>query len=253
MGGPRSRGRGDEFYTLAEDVSRILSPMLPHLHGRRVVCPCDGEDSEWVRFLRRHAVDVDWAAGDFDACDFDAYDVVITNPPFSRTADFVRKCVASTADFVVIIHRMSIDKPFVLDALNARRAELRYGPGEFRRPSGRRRRVGSAVLSTVPFGCEREPARRAADKFDVLPDGRRLYDASPSVPDVFAGEVLVPVTFLLTARFDPSVYEVVGVSKDITGADGRRRFDRLRIRMRPDGRVDGRVDGQTDGRVSGQA
>lgn len=232
MSGPKSRGRGDEFYTLAADVSRILTPMLPSLDGRRVVCPCDGEDSAWVEFLRNHEINVDWAAGDFEAVDFDAYDAVITNPPFSRTADFVRKCVGSTADFVVVIHRMSIDKPFVLDALNTRRAQMRYGSVEFRRPSGRRRRVGTAVLSTVPFGCERAPARRAADRFDILPDGRRLYDASPAVPDVFEGEVLVPVTFMLTARFDPAVYEVIGVSNDITGTDGRRRFDRLRIRMR---------------------
>jgi hypothetical protein len=238
-----SKGRGDEFYTRPEDVARILSPMLGSLAGRRVMCPCDGRESAWVQFLMDHGVAVDWSTGDFDAVDFDAYDVIVTNPPFSRLADFVRKAMASTADFVIVLPHSAAASEVPVQAMVDRGAEMIPGPRQFVRPSGKLRQVGTSVLSTLPTGYERPTPRRADDVHDRTADGRLVYDRAAAVPDRWEGVALVPASFLWT-RYDAGLHELVGSEHAAVGVgDGRRRFCRVAVRCV--GRHDGQVDGTT--------
>ena len=46
--------RNDEFYTRLEDVEAELLPCAGDFRGRRVLCPCDGPESAFVRFCLGH-------------------------------------------------------------------------------------------------------------------------------------------------------------------------------------------------------
>lgn len=85
----------DEYYTRKEDVEAALSKV--DLSDRKVYCPCDSEESEFVKYFqqpgenskpkckelrynsddfRKHDEDWEWA------------DVIVTNPPFSLQTEF---------------------------------------------------------------------------------------------------------------------------------------------------------------------
>lgn len=79
----------NEFYTTYEQAEAVLRPMLKHFDGKRVCCPCDGAESNIVKWLLENTnCDVTF----FDYLDFNSEearsimnrcDVIITNPPFS--------------------------------------------------------------------------------------------------------------------------------------------------------------------------
>ena len=80
----------DEYYTRKEDVEVALSKV--DLSDKKVYCPCDSEESEFVKYFqqlgkckelrynsddfRKHSEDWEWA------------DVIVTNPPFSLATEF---------------------------------------------------------------------------------------------------------------------------------------------------------------------
>lgn len=82
----------DEYYTRKEDVEAALSRV--DLSDKKVYCPCDSEESEFVKYFqqpgkckelrynsddfRKHDEDWEWA------------DVIVTNPPFSLKTEFGR-------------------------------------------------------------------------------------------------------------------------------------------------------------------
>lgn len=80
----------DEYYTRKEDAEAALSRV--DLSDKKVYCPCDSEESEFVKYFqqpgkckelrynsddfRKHDEDWEWA------------DVIVTNPPFSLATEF---------------------------------------------------------------------------------------------------------------------------------------------------------------------
>lgn len=85
----------NEFYTTAEQCDIIFTEMIPIMHKQndckplKVCCPCDGEQSEIVKYLK--LVCPDWEIDYFNDLDLNSEeardrmlkaDVIITNPPF---------------------------------------------------------------------------------------------------------------------------------------------------------------------------
>lgn len=50
--------KNDEYYTYYADVVTGLAPYKYYLIGKRVLCPCDSEDSNFVKYLRELGCDV---------------------------------------------------------------------------------------------------------------------------------------------------------------------------------------------------
>lgn len=229
-----SRGRGDEFYTRLEDVAAFFDPILDELDGRRVMCPCDGPESAFVRYFEDAGVDVEYAAGDFDAVDFDAYDLIITNPPFSRLRDFVQKAMASTAGFVIVVPVCSLGNENITEAVRDRSAGVYEGPRKFMRPSGRIDEERTAWLSTIHNeAAVRRPQRLFADEHDRTADGIPIYDRTGAVPWTWDGVVLVPGGFLYL-RYDARAHQLLYSDHNVVGVgDGRRRYIRVAVACRP--------------------
>ena len=81
----------DEYFTTEGMVAALLGPYGDDWwSGRRVLCPCDGTDSEYVRYLAARGAAVTFG-GRFEDYDFSDFEFVATNPPFSRWSDFLGK------------------------------------------------------------------------------------------------------------------------------------------------------------------
>lgn len=84
------RKKNDEYYTYYDDVVAGLEPYKEYLKGKRVLCPCDTDESNFIKYLKELGCDVityhkengtEWFKPD-------NYDVCVTNPPFSKIKDF---------------------------------------------------------------------------------------------------------------------------------------------------------------------
>ena len=87
------RIRNDEFYTTKEHVEIIFNKYLHNYDftNKIVYCPCDGEQSEFVIYLKAHKSDLKYKELIYTSDDFNTHedifeksDVIITNPPFSK-------------------------------------------------------------------------------------------------------------------------------------------------------------------------
>lgn len=52
------KNKNDEYYTYYEDVVKGLEPYKEYLKGKRVLCPCDTEQSNFVKYLTELGCDV---------------------------------------------------------------------------------------------------------------------------------------------------------------------------------------------------
>lgn len=106
--------KNDEFYTRIEDVEAELKHWKKRLFGKRIICPCDGPESAFVRFL--NSVKEDWGIKSIDysyydiqtgdgisflQIDYSQYDICITNPPFSLYKYFY-PLIIGKIDFILI-------------------------------------------------------------------------------------------------------------------------------------------------------
>lgn len=52
------RKKNDEYYTYYDDVVAGLEPYKEYLKGKRVLCPCDTDESNFVKYLKELGCDV---------------------------------------------------------------------------------------------------------------------------------------------------------------------------------------------------
>jgi len=97
-------GGGDEQYTPAKTVELLL-PHIQHLKNKTIWCPFDREDSQFVQVLRKNGFKVTYShidyGQDFFAYEPEAWDVIISNPPYTNKRRYWERCLA-------------LDKPFAL-------------------------------------------------------------------------------------------------------------------------------------------
>jgi len=80
----------DEYYTRKEDVEAALSRI--DLSDKKVYCPCDSEESEFVKYFQQpgKCKELRYNSNDFrnHPEDWEWADVIVTNPPFSFATEF---------------------------------------------------------------------------------------------------------------------------------------------------------------------
>ncbi len=92
--------KDDEYYTPKWYVDEMLDKV--DLTGKKVICNCDGAHSEIYKAIKERGYDVDYAEGDYESVDYEQYDIIITNPPFSTFKKFYKDMKATGKDFIVI-------------------------------------------------------------------------------------------------------------------------------------------------------
>lgn len=98
----------DEWYTPAECVELIV-PFLNWGGYRRILCPFDTADSQFVKVLTMRGFDVTYShiktGTDFFTIEnLNDYDAVVSNPPFSKRQRILEKLFASGVPFAMILN-----------------------------------------------------------------------------------------------------------------------------------------------------
>jgi len=98
----------DEWYTTEESVRMII----PHLHRmgyKKILCPFDKPESNFVKVLTENGFDVTYShidtGTDFFMIDnLTDYDAVVSNPPFSKRQKILEKLFESDVPFALIMN-----------------------------------------------------------------------------------------------------------------------------------------------------
>lgn len=98
----------DEWYTPVECV-KIIVPYLQVRGYRKILCPFDLPESNFVSVLQEAGFEVTAShlktgVDFFDIYDFDKYDAVVSNPPFSKRQKIFEKLFGANIPFALIIN-----------------------------------------------------------------------------------------------------------------------------------------------------
>ena len=98
----------DEWYTTRESVNLIV-PYLKMGGVRRVLCPFDKAESNFVRVLTEQGFDVTYSHIDtgtdfFEINNLNDYDAIVSNPPFSKREQILPRLFESNVPFAMILN-----------------------------------------------------------------------------------------------------------------------------------------------------
>lgn len=98
----------DEWYTTEDSVYMIV----PYLHGggyKRILCPFDTVESNYVKVLSKEGFSVEYGhikTGQdfFNRTDLKDFDAIVSNPPFSKRQDVLERLFESKVPFAMILN-----------------------------------------------------------------------------------------------------------------------------------------------------
>lgn len=231
----KTKRNGDEFYTTEEDVRMICEQYVHVLRGRRILCPCDTSESEFVKYFLDKSLDVTWDDRlDWSLFDFSEFDFVVTNPPFSRAGEFLGLVEEADVGGIVIVPTIGMTDKATLTLFERGWRASDALSGMFRTPEGNL--VHQAVMFVYspefPKDENQERIRRERPR-DVRPfvsdEGYVVYPRCSSVPPSWEGEIAVPISWAAIGR-DPVRHQILRTV--VPTREGRRTFRRLIVRER---------------------
>lgn len=276
--------KNDEFYTLYEDIADELPRYKSQLKGKRILCPCDWDESfkealvykeegyiaptdllsmggcikqidikyskekierdlndvrcNFVKFLVSHAeaygiksVSVSGynpESGEgvkFQDIDYNCYDVVITNPPFSQVIELFDLMMNTNTEFLIIGPQTAIGYKEAFKYIKANRMWLgyHYHLSGFVRPDGTIIPKNDSLprcccwytnmdvsyrhdkmILTEKYSSEKYPSYYNYDAVDV--------SKTLSIPYDYDGKMGVPITFL--QKYNPEQFEIIESNRE---------------------------------------
>lgn len=105
--GYRKRPQGDEQYT----PHYAVLPIIKYLPRNAVVwCPFDTENSEFVLALKEAGYKVEYSyiftGQDFFEYEPPRWDIIVSNPPFSRKQEVVERCLTLGKPFALLLSNL---------------------------------------------------------------------------------------------------------------------------------------------------
>lgn len=277
----------DEFYTLYEDIAAELPNYKEQLKGKRILCPCDWDESfqealvykeegyvaphdlisiggtvkkinieqskdkverelttvrcNFVKFLVAHAeaygiksISVSGynpESGEgvrFQDVDYNNYDVVITNPPFSKFKEFIEIMFRTNTKFIVIGPTNGITYQDTFKHIQNNEMWLGYHHHMtgFIKPNGE---LLSKSDATVRYSCwyTNLDVKYRHDK--IILTNRYTAEEYPTycnydaihvkttmdIPYDYDGLISVPITFL--QKYNPEQFDIIGNSSILAG------------------------------------
>ena len=217
----------NEFYTLYEQAELVLGQLKEHFMNKRIVCPCDTEESNIVKWLRDNT-NSEVIASSIDVNSEEARelmltaDMIITNPPFSLKVftPFLKWLYNSNKDYLIwgpllICSGRSLGLyPYI---------KYIYMPTErntymYDRPDGLKKPASTVFYTSidVPYlDYDYKPAKEQ-EFFEGIP----VFNRTRNIPKDYYDWMWVPVTALQRIKY----YEISKAS----GPNGH--FIRLLIR-----------------------
>ncbi len=102
-----SKGKNDECYTKRYAVEPLL-PYLEQFRDKIIWCPFDKDDSEFVKVFQENGFNVVYSHIDYGQNFFlyepDAWDVLISNPPFTNKTQIFERALSFKKPFALLMN-----------------------------------------------------------------------------------------------------------------------------------------------------
>lgn len=221
------REKNDEFYTKYADIEKELAHYLPYLKGKRIICPCDTENSEFVKYFNEKGKEIGilsfaWShistGTDFRDVDYSNYDVVITNPPFSLFREFIATLEENNMEYLVIGNKNAITYKEIFPLLQNNKMWIGVNNvTTFTKPDGTEQKFGNiGWFTNIPHRKRNEfiPLIKSYSPETYLKyDNYNAIDVSKvaDIPADYDGYMGVPITFL--DKYNPEQFEIIKFRK----------------------------------------
>jgi len=195
----------DEYYTQAETVERIEEAIRPYIKGRKIWCPFDRDDSQFVKVLRAKGYEVKNTADDYKNHLKEIKEsgaVVVSNPPFTIWRAILKDMQDIGADFFLMNNLINAVPAFKKGAFGMMLSSL-----DFDTPDGVKKNAPCFLMSNKDIrGLKIRPKAKAPQKqIDGIPFWRLVgewLDANKPVP------AFVPSTFVLSEESKLYEFEI---------------------------------------------
>ncbi len=151
----------------------------------------------------------------FESIDYSKYDLVVTNPPFSKFTSFINVLFRWNIDFLIVSPFLSLARKPFLDLIEKNRLRIGYSQqfNRFYKLNGAVTKVNCLWITTLPVKkrvkkivCTEEYRTGKYLEY-VNYEGIHIPTIS-RIPKRYDGVMGVPFTYLL--RHDPSQFEIIG-------------------------------------------
>lgn len=101
-----SKGKNDECYTYRYAVEPLLE-FLKSFQNKKIWCPFDTEESEFVKVFKEYGYDVVYShistGQDFYRYEPESFDLIISNPPFTNKTDMFKRVLSFNKPFAILM------------------------------------------------------------------------------------------------------------------------------------------------------
>ena len=232
------RAKDDEFYTKREDVENVMKMFEEYNifdDFDFFVCPCDSEESEFVKLLKEWKKPVVFFQDMDKVLEMDGNFLIFTNPPFSKEIKWLDKITEKGLKFFVLSNVLPGERN--LERLIAGKMwGFNCCSYSFKHPSGQIRSSPCVWLHNLEkiknVKAREEKKFDAQFSTDGIPLMKKLSDYVMFF-DIWKkfSEIYVPITYLYTNGFEG--WEAVETRRNIINREtGKREFIKLLIRKK---------------------
>lgn len=215
----------NEFYTKYEDIARELDNY--DLSGLRIICPCDGENSAFVKYMKDKGYNFQHCEGSYESVDYNEYDCVITNPPFKNYQRFYN--LIKDKLFIVVAPLTVSYKSW----FNYQEHTVGYSGRikEFYRPDGSIEKLGNVVWITNMKQQEGKPLPLCdnMEGMRVLDDCSMEIAKKKDIPNI-PNKYYVPITIFEHTPL-PSNIKILGVNNNCR-YQGKKLYTRFLVEVK---------------------
>ena len=139
----------DEFYTRMEDIEEILKPF--NLKDKEIYLCCDSEESNFVKYCKSKNLNYVNTSNDYKENEsiFKNCDIIITNPPFSKWAEFFRYVLKFDKKFILFCPMLSLCNKEFIELNSNEKARIIYKVKDFIRPDGTKKSAAACVITNI--------------------------------------------------------------------------------------------------------
>lgn len=235
------RNKNDEYYTYYDDVVTGLAPYKEYLKGKKVLCPCDTDESNFVKYLKELGCEVityhkrngkEWFKPD-------NYDVCVTNPPFSKIKDFYNTYKDKPLIFLCTFNHLCYKDLFV-DFIEHRLNIGKSFQSMYFNAQGEHKGVSLVMFASNLDIVEQNPSLQLSDDISrEYIDGTNILNVNKTkdIPNNYNDLIAVPISYI--CKHNDNDFKIVGILKHGTDhkydiiqpfVNGKEKFTRLVIR-----------------------
>lgn len=224
----------DEFYTLYEDIEKEVMCYAYLFKNQKVFCNCDTENSNFVKFFKANFHKLSLAEfyysgintnlGGVEGRTFeqteqliDDFDIIVTNPPFSKTREFMTMLFKYNKKFLIVNTLTNVVNSYYIDKLINNEFWLGYNSiNKFIDDNGNYRHFGNIVWFTNLKRIS-NPKIELKSKYQGNENNYPVFDGTniinvnkiKDIPCDYYGLMGVPITYM--QKHNAKQFMIVGM------------------------------------------